>query len=164
MSRPYKPSTRKYKTVSPFDRFIWKFKVDLKTGCWKWTGTHCGPGYATLFLYKIKKTRRQVRIYAHRFSYLVFKGEIPEGKEIDHICRVRDCVNPEHLRLVSHRENMLLGETIAAVAASRTCCPYGHPYDEKNTYYRKNDGSRQCKTCSKGSSKFRKSNSSHRIR
>jgi hypothetical protein len=146
--RPYKPRNRKYEMKSPFDRFMEKFKVNQKTGCWIWTGTHSGAGYATLFLYKIKGTNKSIRVYAHRLSYTIFVGDIPPDKEIDHLCRVRNCVNPTHLQLVSHRENMLLGETIAAINASRTHCPKGHPYDAKNTHISKR-GDRMCKTCSR---------------
>lgn len=143
--RPYK-ERKQYPSRPPYERFMEKFKVNKKTGCWIWTGSHGGLGYAVLFLYKIKGTNKSVRIYAHRFSYMIFVGDIPPDKEIDHICRVRDCVNPAHLRLVSHRENMLLGETIAAINASKTHCAKGHPYDKKNTRITK-DGSRMCKTC-----------------
>jgi len=98
------------------------------------------------FLRKVKKTNEQIRVYAHRFSYEYFVGPIPHNKEIDHICRVRHCVNPAHLRTVSHRENVLLGESFGAIHTSRTHCPTGHPYDKENTHYRPN-GDRQCKAC-----------------
>jgi hypothetical protein len=69
------------------------------SGCWKWAGYHRADGYIT-FSIGSKKHR------AHRIAYEIFVGEIPEGLEIDHICKNRGCVNPEHLRAVTHLQNM----------------------------------------------------------
>lgn len=157
--RPYKPRNRKYEIKPPFDRFLEKFKVDLKTGCWIWTGSKSNQkgtqgGYGNIFLYKTKQTNKTVKMLAHRFSYMMFVGPIPDDKEIDHICRVHICVNPAHLRTVSRRENLLLGETFAAHHASKRKCKYGHPFSPENIWYDKN-GSRQCKTCRKLKTKHR---------
>lgn len=74
--------------------------------------------------------------------------DLPQGHnlEIDHICRNRGCVNPSHLRLITHRENTLCGIGITARNATVTHCPQGHPYDLFNTYHRP-DGGRECKIC-----------------
>ena len=146
--RPYKPRNRKYKITPLWDRFIWKFKVDLKTGCWNWGGG-TSAGYGTIFLAREKGTTRQFVTGAHRVSYMFFRGPIPDDKEIDHRCRNRRCVNPDHLRAVSRRENSLLGEGVSAIAMSKTHCPKGHPYDDENTYYDKRNGHRHCKACGK---------------
>jgi hypothetical protein len=100
-----------------FDRFIWKFKVNLTTGCWEWAGTSRtgnsnsnfhgkGRGYGLIFSHK--ENGKPKVIYAHRFSYQYFVGCITNDKEIDHICNVPWCINPAHLRLVTHRENVIL--------------------------------------------------------
>lgn len=88
------------------------------TGCWLWTaGTAEGYGRFTL-------GRRKVP--AHRLIYQVLVAPIPDGLEIDHKCRVRCCVNPDHLEPVTHRENVLRGVAPAADLAKRTHCKNGH--------------------------------------
>lgn len=87
----------------------------------------------------------RTRDYAHRVSYRLYKGEIPDGTEIDHLCRNRACVRPEHLEAVSHKENILRGESPYAKRARVTHCPKGHEYTPENTYlYR---GTRSCLEC-----------------
>ena len=81
------------------DRFHSRYRVDAG-GCWRWTGNHMSTGYAGLH----GPTKYMT---AHRFSYIVFKGPIPNGLVIDHLCRVRDCVNPEHLEAVTYGVNNL---------------------------------------------------------
>lgn len=85
-----------------FARFMSKIKKDDATGCWLWTRHILPIGYAQ-FYFGGKQD------LAHRFSFIHFKGPIPDGKEIDHKCRVRHCVNPDHLHAVTHRENQILG-------------------------------------------------------
>ena len=79
---------------------------------------------------------------AHRVAYQLFKGPIPTGLEIDHLCRVRACVNPEHLEAVTRKVNHNRGlrangspeiHAIAAALKARTHCKAGHPYTEENT-------------------------------
>jgi len=99
-------------------------------GCWLWTGYINPNGYAMFG-----------RRWAHRVAYEFFVGPIPEGLELDHLCRVPACVNPAHLEAVTHRENMR-----RAPATNRTVCPGGHPYDESNTHITK-AGKRHCRAC-----------------
>jgi hypothetical protein len=82
---------------------------------------------------------------AHRVSYEFFREPIPEGLAIDHLCRVKNCVNPWHLEPVTMRENVLRGDTIPARHANLTHCPRGHAYDEANTRVHK--GKRYCRAC-----------------
>jgi hypothetical protein len=82
---------------------------------------------------------------AHRFSHEVFVGEIPEGYQVDHLCRRRRCVEPMHLQAVTPRINTLRGMGVTARNATASKCPQGHPYDETNTYH--HDGKRYCRTC-----------------
>jgi hypothetical protein len=121
-------------------RFFDKIAVDEETGCWNWVGAKTSQGYGN---FAIKKKN----FVAHRVSYELCKGEIPDGLNLDHLCRNRGCVNPDHLEPVTQRENLLRGETIPSKHAEKTHCPAGHEYSEENTrYYR---GSRSCKTCQK---------------
>lgn len=108
-------------------------------GCWIWTAAR-SHGYGVVTI-----DRRLVK--AHRSVYQALVGQIPEGLTIDHLCRERACVNPEHLEPVTHRENILRGEGVAAKNAAKTHCPYGHEYDEKNT--RRTGGRRVCRECSR---------------
>lgn len=92
------------------------------------------------------KTRR-----AHQVAYEAAHGPVPAGLEIDHICRNRSCVNPNHLRAVSHRENVLCGTSFAAVNATKTHCVRGHPYSDENTY---REGTRRdCRICRRNRSR-----------
>lgn len=113
--------------------------VDQATGCWLWTRGLSPHGYG-------EGCERGGASRAHRMAYRGFVGPIPEGLELDHVCRVRRCVNPEHLEPVTHQENMRRGETIAAANALKTHCRQGHPYDAANTHVLP-DGSRTCRTC-----------------
>ncbi|MFG2076909.1 HNH endonuclease signature motif containing protein [Nonomuraea maritima] len=110
-------------------------KVIKTSGCWLWTGT-IGRlnGYGTFSV-------RQKKVYAHRWAYEHFVGPIPEGYQVDHLCRVRDCVNPTHLEAVTQEENL------RRQAAAVTHCHEGHEYTEKNTRVT-SYGTRRCRTCS----------------
>lgn len=112
------------------------------TGCWLWTGSENGRGYGRV---RWNGSTRQ----AHRVTYSELVGPIPDGHEMDHLCRVTFCVNPDHLDPVDHRTNIQRGITGAVNAArqrAKTHCPRGHEYDDKNTVIRPN-GSRGCKQC-----------------
>lgn len=90
---------------------------------------------------------------AHRVSYEFAKGPILDGLEVDHLCRITLCVNPNHLEAVTGRENVLRSSSPAAESAARTHCNRGHPYDPENTrVYR---GARRCKRCEKERDKKR---------
>lgn len=96
----------------------------------------------------VEKNKR-VSKSAHREAYKAFKGEIPDGLELDHLCRVRNCVNPDHLEPVTRLENARrgIGGLMAGLRQrAKTHCPAGHPYAPENTYFRAN-GNRMCVTC-----------------
>lgn len=112
------------------------------TGCWLWTGHITRLGYGQL---KIKGKSWK----AHRLVYTRERGQIPLGMELDHLCRQRDCVNPDHLEPVTHRENILRGEGVAARCASRTHCVHGHPLSGENLMICDNGHRRRCKACTK---------------
>lgn len=103
-------------------RFTSRVERDSLIECWEWTGRVNHQGYAQFFW----AGRRNG---AHRFSYEAFVRPIPEGFDIDHLCRNRRCVNPLHLEAVTHRENVLRGDTAPARNAARDHCINGHPFD-----------------------------------
>lgn len=112
--------------------------VDYTESCWLWTGAKTPDGYGVA-----SWDGRSAR--AHRVAYELKVGPIPAGLTIDHLCRVRHCVNPAHLEVVTGRENILRGTGPAALAVRKTHCPQGHPYDAANTHVYK--GTRRCRIC-----------------
>lgn len=121
-------------------RFSEKYEIDALSGCWLWLAGINRDGYG--HLRDASKT-----LSAHRVAWELHCGAIPDGMEIDHLCRVRRCVNPDHLEVVPHAENVRRGEP-----ATKTHCKNGHPYDDKNTYWKPDKfrgGRRQCRVCNR---------------
>jgi HNH endonuclease len=114
------------------------YVIDEATGCWVWKRSVTPSGYGHL--------RDSGRMqYAHRVYYERSRGVIPAGLQLDHLCRNRRCVNPEHLEPVTGHENTLRGDTIAARRKAQTHCIRGHPFDEANTIRR--GRMRACREC-----------------
>ncbi|WP_280412563.1 HNH endonuclease signature motif containing protein [Nocardia asiatica] len=114
-------------------------KVDKSGECWLWTKGTFDCGYGAFWVPPQNRA-------AHIVSYNLLVGAVPSGLQLDHLCRVRKCVNPAHLEPVTCRENLLRGETYAAVNAAKTHCPKGHPYSADNTRITA-QGLRACRTC-----------------
>lgn len=106
--------------------------------CWEWTAATTG-GYGR---FSIGRRMRQ----AHRLAYELLVGPIPKGKQIDHICRNRRCVNPKHHEAVSNRVNALRGMSPTAIAWRSRLCLRGHSMTPDNTYVRP-DGDHICRIC-----------------
>jgi hypothetical protein len=135
-----------FKRVSRIEKFLSKICIK-DDGCWDWLGSGVNTGYG-----KFWDGNRLV--FVHRYSYEWFNNvKLPEydcvNYEIDHLCRNRKCVNPDHLELVTHKINVQRGsasEVNSLRNKAITQCIHGHPFNKNNTYIRKN-GERMCKTC-----------------
>lgn len=136
------PDTRsvdgRFVSVDPFERFMSKVREEDRgyaTPCWIWHGSDRGDGYGSFWL----DGRTDL---AHRVAYTLLIGPIPEGAELDHLCRVRSCVRPLHLEPVTKRVNVLRSNNPMAINARKTTCRRGHPFT--GTWR----GRRTCRTCS----------------
>jgi hypothetical protein len=94
-------------------------------GCWIWQGALDEDGYGTFYL-------RRMNRRAHRVAWFSARGDLPQGMVVNHTCRNRACVNPQHLQAISASEHALRDTTsICYVNSQKTICPKGHPYDRK---------------------------------
>src|SRR6266536_2073639 len=119
--------------------FISRIRIQ-DDGCWLWIGYLDRNGYGRITDAGHGSDR------AHIFSYELLVGAVPEGLQLDHTCRVRNCVNPSHLDPVTSRVNTLRGDTLTAKNALVKICRRGHPYNHENTYT-DSRGSRHCRRC-----------------
>lgn len=135
---PGKPLGKHRNTDSELrSRILSTVEMCPTSGCWLWPTDEKGYGYS----WDGKKKMR-----AHRMSYEVFRGPIPTGLPLDHLCRVTCCVNPYHLQAVTIRENTMRGIGPAAWNAAKTHCKNGHPFSPENTHVDRL-GKRVCRTC-----------------
>lgn len=151
MTRDLVPPHFSYSSLNSYmqcgqDKF-WA-KVDMNPHhCWEWQGSTRGNGYGQVAFGAAGKPGHKV-MYAHRVAYVLTKGDIPAGLVVDHLCRNRACVNPEHLELVTLAEN-----TKRAVpfwpSRRPTHCKHGHGLTEENAGVRQN-GERWCRVCQRG--------------
>lgn len=112
-------------------------RLDPVSGCVLWAGAIDSDGYGRVRF-------RDKTPPAHRAAYELAHGPIPDGLQIDHLCRVRSCVNPEHLEAVTTQTNTLRGEGISAQHARKTTCPLGHPFDMT---WKSTPSRRRCRAC-----------------
>ena len=121
-------------------------------GCVTWTARHDRDGYGVLW---VRQDGRRVMRFAHRIAYELAFGRVPSGLVIDHLCRVRDCVNPEHLEAKTSRANTHApgSEAPAARNFAKETCPKGHPLVFRVF---KSGPRRVCRTCqTEASRKYR---------
>lgn len=118
---------------------FWK-KVNKTDTCWLWTG-YIGPlGYGRFYM-------DSRTLQAHRASFILSGRQIPHGLDLDHLCRVRSCVRPDHLEPVTRGENSRRSPfTVTSIHLSRTHCPHGHEYAGENLYVDPR-GFRGCRAC-----------------
>lgn len=121
-------------------------KVKKTVNCWLWTGAPDSLGYG-----RVKVNGRS--LMAHRVAWEFLRGPIPNGFTLDHLCRVRHCVNPDHLEPVTLRENILRGTGVAALHAHQQTCVHGHPFTPDNCYCGPHGRERQCRTCNNARSR-----------
>lgn len=134
-----KPHYRRYR--ESIESWIPRTYSVSDSGCWEWKGTKNSGGYAKT---KIKgKT-----LLGHRMMYEFTHGSIPQHLTLDHLCRNRSCVNPQHLEPVTMKENLLRGNGACAINKRKTKCKRGHPFG-KQTKFNLNKGNRMCHTCAK---------------
>jgi hypothetical protein len=128
-------------------RIRFEAKIDKRVlGCWEWTGAKTSAGYGQFQTGKYSTTGNPLPEYAHRIAYELYVGPIGPGLTIDHLCRNRACVRPDHLEPVSVRENLMRGEGISARYARSDYCSRGHLKSPDNLYVYPN-GSHECREC-----------------
>lgn len=118
-----------------------KISPEPNSGCWLWDWDIADNGYGRMRW----EGRRQG---AHRVVYKLLKGPIPTGLQLDHGCRLRCCVNPDHTEPVTLIENVARGISFSALNTAKTQCKHGHPFAGENLAILK-DGSRSCRACAR---------------
>lgn len=113
-----------------------------ENGCWEWVGAVNRDGYGHTKLGGRTQT-------AHVYVYKMTGRTIPDGMQLDHLCKNRACCNPDHLEPVTSQENTLRGDGPTARNAAKTHCKHGHPFNEANTRIERYRGRsfRQCRAC-----------------
>jgi hypothetical protein len=135
--------TYRASSLGSWEKVVARFldKVEIREdGCWEWTATKYPSGYGSFF--HGARGRRDYRS-AHRVSYEMFVGLIPEGLQLDHLCRRRSCVCPDHLEPVTNAENVRRGYASRGLP---THCKYGHEFTAENTTHNR-AGARVCRIC-----------------
>lgn len=137
--RPPRPETAHFN----LDRLMKHVVPVPESGCWLWDGYWSTKGYGIT-------TLKNNPYYAHRVMYESLRGPVPKDMELDHLCRVKCCVNPDHLEAVTSRENTLRGTAPSAMHARQTHCIHGHPLAADNmAYWEVGTRKRHCKECNK---------------
>lgn len=143
-SRWRRAANLKWAIDTAIGRFLKKIHFDTLAGCWEWTGATGLKGYSRFTFCDKYGTR--ISILGHRFSYLYFRGTIPDGLHLDHLCGIRGCVNPFHTEAVTPRENSLRQARWARRRVRQPRCIHGHKFPE---YYPWPKKYRTCFTCQK---------------
>lgn len=124
--------------ANPLERFMAKVDQNGPNGCWVWTAAKDREGYGRFGV-------ANNGVLAHRAGYEMMVGPIPDGLQIDHLCRNTSCVNPRHLEPVTPKVNVHRSFNVAALNVRKTHCIHGHEFTPENTAYIKLG--RACRTC-----------------
>jgi hypothetical protein len=141
--------------IKDIDERFWrkvKFEDSVfpENGCILWTGGQDGRGYARFCTDAVHQRA------AHRWVYERYRGPVPNGMELDHLCRVRHCVNPDHLEPVPHKVNLARSDiTVQARLSARTHCINGHEFTPENTFFKRKVRGRRCRICKRLSERNR---------
>ena len=122
--------------MTPLERVLARCEIG---DCWRWQGAH-SRGYG-----QIGVDGKNLRV--HRVVWEALVAPIPDDLVIDHMCRVTDCVNPDHLRVVTQRENLSSSPAVSQRFQKSSHCPQGHPFSVENTYVQLWNGFRRCRIC-----------------
>lgn len=144
-------TARREVEMSELDKAMDRISPEPNSGCWLWTAAVTTGGYATMVIHGR-------RITVHRWLYEHYNGPVPTGLELDHKCRVRCCVNPDHLEPVTHTVNVRRGTSPWALNASKTHCVRGHEFVPENVRIRVSSAGnpeRICLICEKELSRAR---------
>jgi hypothetical protein len=136
-------TVRRVVGLSAEERF-WQY-VNKTDDCWLWTGA-TSHGYGNFYLPREGRTTTQIQ--AHVFAYQTLRGPVPEGLVIDHLCRTKRCVRPDHLDPVTQQLNVIRGD-VARVLRENTC-RHGHEYTPENTHINRK-GAKVCRICMRAS-------------
>lgn len=130
--------------------------IYAESGCWEWKGAHFkATGYAMFSIRNPRDGTWQPTV-AHRVSYELYIGPIPDGLQVDHLCRNRGCVNPDHLEAVTQQVNLSRGMSPAAISVRENRCQRGHEFTPENTIIRPNrPGKRECRECVRARDRIR---------
>jgi len=131
--------TKKHGPEKTLEKFYERVSKDQASGCWNWVGYVDQDGYGNFYCGK--------SMGAHRYAYRRFVGPLARILVVDHLCNNKLCVNPEHLKQTTQRENVLRSSGITAANAKKTHCPSGHEYTQANTIFRLDKYGRRCRIC-----------------
>jgi len=122
--------------LKPWEARLWTY-VLVDDGCWTWTGHHHHrEGYALFSVATTDDVEKRTEIPVHRYIYEILNSKVPDGLELDHLCRNAGCVNPDHLEPVTHKENL---------GRAGGLCKRGHPLEGNRKRYP--SGRSECLTC-----------------
>ena len=142
------------------ERFEEKVELIPFHPCWEWIAAKNRDGYGQIWDGTYRKDGRNPKMRgAHQISYfLAFGTFLPQGLELDHSCRNRGCVNPAHLKPVTHIQNMINSPvSLISKERAKTHCAYGHPFSGDNLrIFPSRPDSRICARCHNGRSKLAK--------
>lgn len=132
-----KPGVPRARKGASIDFRLRLHMVEAPSGCWIWAGARNSSGHGRIYV--DGKTR-----YAHRVAYETWVGPIPDGLQLDHLCRRPACIKPMHLQPVTPQVNVLRGTAPGARTTRGGCCSKGHPHAEFGREWRGRTYCRQC--------------------